>query len=538
MAGKTAPDCVPSIWRPSTFWCNEIRDQASIIVSILFSMLTSLYGGIAFYSRFKLGRQRLSQLGVKLEHLNKMVKIFATAFLIDKVIRLHKLNDEITIATLWRALPFDEDMDKDVPTDSDIEKLIETRIEKIFADLELKVDQDQPLDLKSLAAAIRGSLTRLKSPTVQAAVAQAPGGSIDNDTGGSDVTNQSVSATISRAASSPASSERPSSPVAELNEVVVHPQLASLRSPSQGRYEAPSSLHAGPSSGAPYTAATSSNISVVSSGRSNAAEDIGHEQLQQHRRIADSIHEEQRHAAAAAGGGTRLETGHGSSVVHKRTFAPLALNPRGKGGVTPLIAAIMQKKQAGTRQNEGYEMEHLPGSRGAELPSASASPQPYLRTSAHAAISQLKVHATTAQILIPQPPSRSRSRPRDTVTSATDAPAGAVVVPQPPPRSRSSSRPRVLADTAGAHAPADSNAATEAILHQPTQVQRALVDVPSHGAAALQPMSAAKQASGGSVSASTSSSKRSSKKPAKSANDLWNESMQRAREQGIQFEEV
>ena len=55
-------------------------------------MLTSLYGGIAFYSRFKLGRQRLSQLGVKLEHLNKMVKIFATAFLIDKVIRLHKLK--------------------------------------------------------------------------------------------------------------------------------------------------------------------------------------------------------------------------------------------------------------------------------------------------------------------------------------------------------------------------------------------------------------------------------------------------------------
>jgi hypothetical protein len=323
-------------------------------------MLTSLYGGIAFYSRFKLGRQRLSQLGVKLEHLNKMVKIFATAFLIDKVIRLHKLNDEITIATLWRALPFDEDMDKDVPTDSDIQQLIETSnqrlINNIIASLKQEADQGHPLDFQSLAAAIRGSLTHMKSPTVQAAVAQAAGGSIHNDTGSSDVTNQSVSATISRAASSPASSERPSSPVAELNEVVVHPQLASLRSPSQGRYEAPSSLHAGPSSGAPYTAATSSNISVVSSGRSDAAEDIGHEQLQQHRRIADSIHEEQWHAAAAAGGGTRLETGHGSSVVHKRTLAPLALNPRGKGGVTPLIAAIRNAKEAGNRRNEGYEM--------------------------------------------------------------------------------------------------------------------------------------------------------------------------------------
>ena len=513
-------------------------------------MLTSFYGGIAFYSRFKLGCQRLSQLGVKLEHLNKMVKIFATAFLIDKVIRLHKLNDEITIATLWRALPFDEDMDKDVPTDSDIQQLIdasnqrqidniqhliETSIDKIFADLELKVDQDQPIDLKSLSAAIRGSLTHMKSPTVQTAVAQAPGGSINNDTGSSDVTNRSVSAKISRAASSPALSERPSSLVVELNEVVVHPQLASLRSPSQGRYEEPSSLHAGPSSGAPYTAATSSNISVVSSGRSNEADDIGHEQLQQHRRIADSLHEEQRHAAAAAGGGTRLETGHGSSVVHKRTLAPLALNPRGKGGVTPLIAAIRNAKEAGNRRDEGFEMEHLPGSRGAELPSASASHQPHLRTSAHAAISQLNVHATSAQMLIPQPPSRSRSRPRDTVTSATDAPAGAAVVPQPPPRSRSSSCPRVSAKAADASA--ESDVAHEALLHQRIQVQRAPVDVPSHGAAALQPMSAAKQASGGSVSASTSSSKRSSKKPAKSANDLWNESMQRAREQGIQFEE-
>jgi hypothetical protein len=213
-------------------------------------------------------------------------------------------------------------------------------------------------------------------------------------------------------------------------------------------------------------------------------------------------------------------------------LAPLALNPRGRGGVTPLIAAIRTAKEAGNNRNEGYEMERWPGSSGAELPSASASPQPHLRTSAHAAISQLKVHATTAQILIPQPPSRSRSRPRDTITAATDAPASAAVVPQPPPRTRSSSCPRVSEKAAGAHAPAESDVAPEAILHQLTP------DVPSHGAAALQPMSAAKQASGGSVSAGKSSSVRSSKKPAKTANDLWNESMQRSREAGIQFEEV
>ena len=113
VAGKTAPDCTPTVWRPSTFWCYEVRDQVTIIAGALISGITSIYGGIAFYGRFTLGRQRLSALGVDLKHLKTVVAVLATAFLIDKVIRLHKRKDEITVRTLWRDLPFDQDMDKD-----------------------------------------------------------------------------------------------------------------------------------------------------------------------------------------------------------------------------------------------------------------------------------------------------------------------------------------------------------------------------------------------------------------------------------------
>ena len=158
MAGKTAPDCIPSVWRPSTFWCYEVRDQVAIIASALLSVATSVYGGIAFYGRFTLGRQRLSALGVDLKHLKKVVEVFATAFLIDKVIRLHKRKDEITVKTLWRDIPFDQDMDRDVVAE------LQTQV----AELQTQVD--------NLARFIRAHVQ-----AGDAIVQQQPGGSSAND---------------------------------------------------------------------------------------------------------------------------------------------------------------------------------------------------------------------------------------------------------------------------------------------------------------------------------------------------------------------
>jgi hypothetical protein len=128
VAGKTAPDCIPSVWRPSTFWCYEVRDQVTIIAGALISAMTSAYGVLAFYRRFTLGRQRLNALDVDLKHFRKPVEVLATAFLIDKVIKLHKRKDDITIQTLWRDLPFDQDMDKDV------DSLIEAKLGKYLED--------------------------------------------------------------------------------------------------------------------------------------------------------------------------------------------------------------------------------------------------------------------------------------------------------------------------------------------------------------------------------------------------------------------
>jgi hypothetical protein len=185
VAGKTAPDCTPTVWRPSTFWCYEIRDQATIIASALFTAITTIYGGIAFYGRFTLGRQRLNALGVDLKHLKKVVEVFATAFLIDKVIRLHKRKDEITVKTLWRDIPFDQDMDRDVVAElqtqvaelktqlTQVDNLIDARLDRHFSGLKA---QGKPLSLDNLALFVRAHVQ-----AGDAIVQQQPGGSSAND---------------------------------------------------------------------------------------------------------------------------------------------------------------------------------------------------------------------------------------------------------------------------------------------------------------------------------------------------------------------
>ncbi len=219
VAGKTAPDCTPSVWRPSTFWCYEIRDQATIIASALFTAITSIYGGIAFYNRFILGRKRLGELGVDLNHLKKPVEVLATAFLIDKVIRLHKRKDEITVKTLWSDLPFDKDTDKDVDQlidarigklTKDMEHLIYASMNRICAELQAR---GEPLNLDNLARSVRAHL-------------QAGDAANDNGSNNARIPNHPAS---SNAVLAPGPSDQPivCSP---LNEVVVH---ESRHSPSQ-----------------------------------------------------------------------------------------------------------------------------------------------------------------------------------------------------------------------------------------------------------------------------------------------------------------
>jgi hypothetical protein len=283
---------------------------------------------------------------------------------------------------------------------------------------------------------------------------------------------------------------------------------------------------------------------VISNGGSGAAEGIEKVHTQRHQSATDSAYALQRDVSAAGGDCAPLEAESKATVVHKKTLPALVLNPRGRGSVNSLIAAIQRPIGARNSRDEGHEMEHLPDSSGAALPPTSALPRPQLRPppSALAASSQREVFEVTAQIRTHQPSSPSHSPAHHPVASANQ-PATAAIVPQPPPRSRSSSRSRISAKAAGAHALADSDATLQAIQGVP-------FGMPSHAAAALQPPSSAKhpdaaaQASGGSVRTGKSSKKaesmRSGKKHPqvqKSAKDGWNESMRRAREQGIQFEE-
>ena len=147
-AGKSAPDCEPTVFRPSTFWCYDIKNQAAIIAGSLVSVISFLYGVLVFYNANKLNQQRLHQLRVDLKHLTLPIRVLAPVFIADKLIRLHKLRHPIVFKNLWMALPFDENMDKD------IEDLIDARIARHIADLE---NRGEPLNLSTLSHVIRSS---------------------------------------------------------------------------------------------------------------------------------------------------------------------------------------------------------------------------------------------------------------------------------------------------------------------------------------------------------------------------------------------
>ena len=87
-AGKSAPDCEPTVWRPSTFWCYDARQQALIIVGAFAPCVTSLWGGFVLFNKYKLGHQRLTRLGVDLTRVTRPVRALAKALLADKCIKI------------------------------------------------------------------------------------------------------------------------------------------------------------------------------------------------------------------------------------------------------------------------------------------------------------------------------------------------------------------------------------------------------------------------------------------------------------------
>lgn len=127
-AGKPAPDCRPNPFRPSTFLCYDSRNQALIIVSAVVSVLTSWWGGVALYKRFKLNKARLIKLGVDVQTAAFATQVLAS-LLVDKTIRLHKLKLPIDFKHLWEDLPVDDNQDKDV--DFFIQRWITKRSEEL-----------------------------------------------------------------------------------------------------------------------------------------------------------------------------------------------------------------------------------------------------------------------------------------------------------------------------------------------------------------------------------------------------------------------
>lgn len=306
-----------------------------------------------------------------------------------------------------------------------------------------------------------------------------------------------------------------------------------------------------------------SYLLVIGGGSSDSVAGIGQEQLQQQRRIAHGGQTVQQGAAAADGELPFVETA--PRAVQRKTLAALAVNPRGRIGVNPLIAAIRKPIEARENRNQGQERERSPGSSGVALPVASASSQPPLRAAvsisqhylppdvsllrkyASVVASQRQISVAAAELHIPQPPPRSRSCSRHAVAADTDPPATTFVVPVPPPRSRSSSRTRASADT--------QSSAKADFLSRPKPPQipsssAAAVAVTNPVSAALSPLPSAKRlpdasqyAGGGSVGAGPSSKKAGSKQPKKSTTQAlfeaqhaeYEESMRRMGRDGVNF---
>jgi hypothetical protein len=271
-AGKSAPDCEPTVWRPSTFWCYDARQQALIIVGAFASCVTSLWGGFVLYNKYKLGHQRLTRLGVDLMRVTRPARVLAKALLADKCIKLHKLKDPITYSTLWNSLPFDEEQD------SDIGDVIDSRILKLFSELE---KQSTPLGLKHFVDVVRLSKVSHQQPDdAQTGVAQlsrrhssaAAGGARDGSVGSRNDpgTNSSArrdplrprqavvisqdshdSAFTSSHANRAAEPPNSSSSAAPLNEVIIQPQRERSRPPPLSSRAERSRPHPQPLSGEP-----------------------------------------------------------------------------------------------------------------------------------------------------------------------------------------------------------------------------------------------------------------------------------------------
>ena len=275
-AGKTAPDCEPTVFRPSTFWCYDAKQQALIILGAVASCITSLWGGVALYNKYKLGSERLSRLRVDLARLALPIRVLASVFLVDKMIKLHKLRRAITLKTLWRSLPFDEEQD------ADLGDLIADRIERLISELE---QRGKPLDLNNLADVIRSSQgSDRQSRAAEARVGQnlhrrrhsSSTTSQDDGAHAENPADPSTSCdvrTVSKDASHPQRSVVTSQTshdigAAPLNEVVVQPQHERSRPPPLGpRVELsklpPSEPHASDTSGPPSSHARSSETASV-----------------------------------------------------------------------------------------------------------------------------------------------------------------------------------------------------------------------------------------------------------------------------------
>jgi hypothetical protein len=245
---------VPNALRPSTFQCYDKRQQALIILGVLASCVTGLWGGLTLYRNYKIGDARLNRLEVDMTRVARPVRLLAKALLVDKCIKLHKLKDSITYSTLCKRLPFDEEQDY-------ITDVIDGRILKRVAEIE---SHGKPLDLKHMTDTIHLSQVSNQQPDdFQAGGAQlrrrhnstAAGGAHDGslgtptDSGTSssirqDLSHRPQAAAISQDSHDTAflksqsnlAAKPPNAPssASQLNEVVIQPQHERSQPPPAG----------------------------------------------------------------------------------------------------------------------------------------------------------------------------------------------------------------------------------------------------------------------------------------------------------------
>ncbi len=222
------------------------------------------------YINYKIGDARLNRLKVDMTRLARPVRVLAKALLVEKCIKLHKLEVSITYSTLCKKLPFNEEHDFmidviggnfDKILKRDLGDVIQGTILKLVSELE---SHGKPLDLKHMADNIRLSQVRHQQPdNVQPGGAQlrrrhsstAAGGAHDGSVG--TPTNSDASSSIRRDLSRPPlgdivfqdshdttlmksqsnlAAEPPNAPssTSQMNEVVIQPQRERSRLPPVG----------------------------------------------------------------------------------------------------------------------------------------------------------------------------------------------------------------------------------------------------------------------------------------------------------------